>query len=126
MPLSGLSGDSLSAVLFYLDGFAVVRLIECGSACLSAKIAQLELALTIRTWPLMNFPFSLFHFPRLVYLRVRSHQFANGYILRLNGALPIPSTPVNSLRKLALDSLLSFSVLVLENGVPILDRFCPI
>jgi hypothetical protein len=126
MSLTGLSTDELRQILFYSDACAVMKLIECGSAVLNAKLSRVEfLSLTLRTRPFMPFPFSLFGLPHLTSLSLKSHPFTKYYPLRLNGALPVPSTPLSSLVKFSLTCIQSFSVLVVENGIPLLNRFFP-
>jgi hypothetical protein len=125
MALDTLSPDSLTEILQYLDGIAVIRLLQCGRSHLSAKIGQIK-KLRIEGRPFMKFPFFVFQLPQLQSLSI--HRPSHGYLypLRLYGAVPLPTTPVNSITKLSFAFSQSFSVLRLEtDGVPLLGRITP-
>jgi hypothetical protein len=65
MSLIGLSSDALNVILWYLDGFAIIKLIECGCGMLGDKICRSDLELRIPAKPFTAFPFSPFKLPRL-------------------------------------------------------------
>jgi hypothetical protein len=125
MALDTLSPDSLAEILQYLDGIAVIRLLQCGRSHLSAKIGQIK-KLRIEGRPFMKFPFFVFELPQLQSLSILRHSHGYLYPLRLYGAVPLPTTPVKSITKLSFAFSQSFSVLRLEtDGVPLLDRIMP-
>jgi hypothetical protein len=125
MSLIGLSSDALQLIVVYIDAIEIFRLFQCGSALLSSKLKQVDLNLVVPTRPFMQFPFSLFSLPHLVSLSLKSYLSVSSYPLRFDRAVPLPSTPVNSLRKLALACHQSFSILVQENGLPLLEKVLP-
>jgi hypothetical protein len=126
MLLSELGIDALTIVLSLVKADDLSRLRECGSALLTAKMVQIVRDISVDVVPLQKFPHSLFSWPHITSVRIQEVESASYYPLALNHALPLPLTPVPTLEKLVLTFAQSFSVLVLEDGKPVLETIFPL
>jgi hypothetical protein len=122
MSFADLSSDAIVQILQYLDGVDILRLISTGNRKVRSKAERVEKVYQ-EGWPFMKMPISLFKLPFVHTILINLNQYCEIYPWRLNGALPLPPMPLKSLTRLTMYCAQSFSVLKLDNGVPILDTY---
>jgi hypothetical protein len=120
--LMRLSNDVIGLITLMLPGKSIQILIACGNRQLSSRIMRSCQSLSFLLDLFVPFPFSAFHFPRLQFLSVTS---IHPVPIKLNGILPIPSTPFSPLTELVLSMPQSFIVLAFQGDIPMLEAQLP-